>query len=403
MILEQIQKRFDRISGYFKSVDLFSVCMAIYIACYPFEYIKLPGGVPITRIMFLLVGFSGLLCLKRIKINRNAELALPLLLVVLLAWNVPHSQQSLSVAVDSFIKYVGNIALVILSVMLVDNSRQIKLLAGSYVASSMVMLVFYYFNSGSYATQMESTRLVAAVGENTTDPNTFCLYFIPGLSYSFCKFLNARGAQWCALSIAFLLVPLYSGSRGALIAYAATIITIVLFALIIDKNQVRTIFLALLVFIIILAVLGIALRLLPEKTAERFSLEYILAHGDSGRSFIRENLWENYQSFSLLDQLFGKGLRSTLLYSGVGLQAHNFWLETLIDLGIAGLVILLSLHWIALNAFVKSKSIWLIGCLAGIFVMELSLSLNTSKTFWILITLALLISLTIKKRVEKNA
>lgn len=400
------QERFHTIIyktiGHFKAADLFSIFMSIYILCYPFEYIKLPGGLPITRIVFLLVCFSGLLCMKRIRIVMGVELVLPLLLVVLLAWNVPHSQQSLSIAVDSFIKYVGNIALVILSVLLVDDSRQIKLLMGSYVASSMVMLVFFFFNSGSYATQMESTRLVAAVGENTTDPNTFCLYFVPGLSYSFFRFINARGVQWCALSIAFFLVPLYSGSRGALISYTAIVIAIVLGAFLFEKDQVRTIFLTLLIFIVIVVALGIALSLLPEKTAERFSLEYLLAHGDSGRSFIRKNLWLNFQDFSLSDQLFGKGLRSTLLYSGMGLQAHNFWLEALIDLGITGLAIFIGLHWIALKSFVKTKNIWLIGCFVGILVMELSLSLNTSKTLWILITLALLISLSDKNELKKH-
>lgn len=401
------QERFHSIIykmiGHFKTADLFCIFMSIYILCYPFEYIKLPGGLPITRIVFLLVGFSGLLCMKRIRIVMGVELVLPLLLVVLLAWNVPHSQQSLSIAVDSFIKYVGNIALVILSVVLVDDSRQIKLLMGSYIASSMVMLVFFFFNSGSYATQMESTRLVAAVGENTTDPNTFCLYFVPGLSYSFFRFLNARGVQWCALSIAFFLVPLYSGSRGALISYTAIVIAIVLGTFLFEKDQVRTIFLTLLIFIFIVVALGIALSLLPEKTAERFSLEYLLAHGDSGRSFIRKNLWLNFQDFSLSDQLFGKGLRSTLLYSGMGLQAHNFWLEALVDLGITGLAIFIGLHWIALKSFVKTKNIWLIGCFVGILAMELSLSLNTSKTLWILITLALLISLSDKNELKKHA
>ena len=157
------------------------------------------------------------------------------------------------------------------------------------------------------------------------------------------------------------------------------------------------------IFIFIVVALGIALSLLPEKTAERFSLEYLLTHGDSGRSFIRKNLWLNFQDFSLSDQLFGKGLRSTLLYSGMGLQAHNFWLEALVDLGITGLAIFIGLHWIALKSFVKTKNIWLIGCFVGILAMELSLSLNTSKTLWILITLALLISLSDKNELKKHA
>lgn len=375
---------------YIKTADIFTISMCIYVICYPFEYIKLPGGLPITRIVFLFVGFAALLSLRRVRIARCPEVILPIILMVLLAWNVPNSQQPTAIALDGFTKYAGNISLLILCSVLISERSQFKLIACSYIMSSIIMLLFFLFNNGSYASQMESTRLVASIGGSTTDPNTFCLYFIPGLSYAFYRYLNGSGMRWCFLSIVFFFIPLYAGSRGSLLAYSVTLLAVAFFALIFNRRQVRTIILGVVVLLIIIVMVGFILSVLPEKTAERFSLDFILEHGDSGRSYIRENLWSSYLSFSLPNQLFGKGLRSTLLFSGVGLQAHNFWLETLIDLGMVGVIVMFGLHWISFSALSRMKNIWLLGCLVGIIVMELSLSINTSKTLWIFLTLGLL-------------
>ena len=102
--------------------------------------------------------------------------------------------------------------------------------------------------------------------------------------------------------------------------------------------------------------------------------------GGSGRDVVSLVIWEGWQKGNLLNQIIGNGWMSELAYvksamsMRKGLMAHNDWLQFLYDLGLVGILLLLSI-FIALLAQIRSYKrkdslYFAMICVSGIFFMR---------------------------------
>lgn len=111
---------------------------------------------------------------------------------------------------------------------------------------------------------------------------------------------------------------------------------------------------------------------------ERFSK--LENDGGSGRDIMALSIWEGWQKKDLFNQIFGSGWMSVLEYvksalkMKKGLMAHNDWLQFLYDLGLVGVILLLSM-FVALYKQIRSykrkdKLYFSMICVTGIFFMR---------------------------------
>ena len=64
------------------------------------------------------------------------------------------------------------------------------------------------------------------------------------------------------------------------------------------------------------------------------------AQGDmSGRDIIYSNIWNSWLDSNFFHFLFGYGFAASIKISGIGLFAHNDWLEILSNFGLLGVII----------------------------------------------------------------
>lgn len=91
----------------------------------------------------------------------------------------------------------------------------------------------------------------------------------------------------------------------------------------------------------------------------------------SGRFEIYGEVWNKIKKFNFFEWIFGHGFNGVLLDSGLGISAHNDFLEVLFDYGILGLVSYLimvkDIFKISINAF-KQKSEYFAPCVISIIL-----------------------------------
>ena len=142
----------------------------------------------------------------------------------------------------------------------------------------------------------------------------------------------------------------------------------------------------------LLVALGVdeILSLLPPSVASRFSSLSL----DSGAGSLRFEAWEDvlgaYLSSDLIHQLFGHGYGSTMQVTFNGLVAHNTFIEVLYSFGMLGFLAFSLLLLFALIAAFRKKNYALVAALVGFYLLIATLTDSSSKTLWVMLTLAFL-------------
>ncbi|MGW6302679.1 O-antigen ligase family protein, partial [Peribacillus butanolivorans] len=227
------------------------------------------------------------------------------------------------------------------------------------------------------------------------DPNSLAVYLC--ISFIFCvdRLLNELGKLRRILILIsttlIILAILFTGSRGGMLSLLVAISCFVLtyiFQWEIRRKNIVNLFYILLTIVIFLIVSN---TLLPKELIERFSFSNWTSDGGSDRTLIWkltiENLLEKYL-------LLGSGV-GTFPYVfeyhvGWFKVAHNTWLELLIEKGIIGLSLWITLIILLFKKAIKNKESTIIVLLISIIVAETFLSAEVSKHWWNTLMLSML-------------
>lgn len=235
-------------------------------------------------------------------------------------------------------------------------------------------------------------RLTLRLGDSTQDHNNNNIYFLFAFAYHCYHFLCNRKGKDLAAVILILVLVLFSGSRGALLAYLLSFFALICINFRARKNAGKTILLVSVFVIVMLLIFEWTLKKLPESVAVRFSLEYIKEKGSTGRGEAWMSLWNTFIHADFMTMLFGHGYGTTTIVNEYNHHvAHNLYIDNLTTIGVVGIFLQVVSQGTVLWIFYKRKKYEFLGAYIGMIGMCMSLSLTACKPLWNMMLLALAI------------
>lgn len=171
-------------------------------------------------------------------------------------------------------------------------------------------------------------------------------------------FLFKKKKILSAVSIFILLFFIIQGAkRGALIAGVIGALYFVYYQLstIEKKNRFKG------YLVVIIGIIALSVFFYDFYQSNQFLVERMSKIGEdggtSGRDIIYANIFNSwYGDDSFIHFLFGFGFAGSLLISGIGVLAHNDWLELLSNFGLLGVVIYAILFFSAIKFVLNNKN-----------------------------------------------
>jgi len=292
------------------------------------------------------------------------------------------------------------------------------ILATKLIPISLIIVSIYFITTGHEASNWWNLGFRMTFKGN--DPNDFSALLIALGAFSYYLVFKSISKLWTFVGIVSTILVVYSvlltGSRGGMLTLVfTTILTLLLFS---KRNFKRSI---LVIFFLIFFVLALFYSNLIDFNFiyERFFGKYItdISSLTAGRTDWWKAAFEAFKQKPLLG--YG-GSRSASLWInfnkyGEAKVMHNIYVEILIQYGIVGLTVFLSLiirllvdlkNLLKLNKKQATDTTYLIIpfiSLASILFAGLALSLQWQPLLWYLIPLCLVIGSFVEKYVHENS
>lgn len=245
---------------------------------------------------------------------------------------------------------IGNIFCAMLSFSLFAYLGKKGAMTAKYFSVAALCLLAASIFGYYHAQVMAIERL--ALDSDTDITNNATVYFLFLLPILF--FIKKKWLKWLVLVVC-LYYLLEGAKRGNILAASIPVVLIVWFEL---KDSRRSAFKTVAVIIGIVA-LSIALyQWFTTNDYLMYRLEKTLEGSSSGRDQIYAHAWQTWiTSDNIMHYLFGYGfdgiLRQPLMN---GMYAHNDWLEILVDYGLVGVVLYLSIFISFVKLIRKTKN-----------------------------------------------
>lgn len=223
------------------------------------------------------------------------------------------------------------------------------------------------------------------------DPNYLCMYFSFGLAYCMEKVCgnNKISDRLKALMelLVYIYIVVFTGSRGGSLAIM-TVLVVAYFQLERRKPNTLRIFVGKCA-ILLMGTIGVVLlaNMIPETVLQRFNPTVIRESGGVGRYQLWLDSINAFGNANVFRQLFGFGTGSILTvarkfsFSKIAV-VHNIFLQTLLEVGLIGLVLFLVFVLGFWNEARKSGNIFALSVISGMIVLSLSVSIYTFKPYW---------------------
>jgi O-antigen ligase len=160
--------------------------------------------------------------------------------------------------------------------------------------------------------------------------------------------------KWAVLMICVFFL-LLGAKRGNILA---AIIPIGLFVSYTFLNNRHSVFKSILIIAVIVGAGFITYHWTVDNDYLMHRIENTIEGSSSGRDQIYTDAWHTWHnSYSYIVYLFGYGFDGTLHHLDGGVRAHNDWLEILVDYGLIGVLIYLSVFVTFVSLILKMRSI----------------------------------------------
>lgn len=317
----------------------------------------------------------------------------PLLGLQVCFWLLALTSVLYSVSVDrtfsSVMTLTLNLMLVLmLGVLVPYNARELEFLQkamlwGCWLQIALTLIFSDYSAAG---------RLTLRFGQSTQDQNNNNTFFLYAFSHHCYHFLFQKKRKHIIPVLIIFALVLLSGSRGALLAYALTFLFHICIYFKSSKRPLHSICIVALLLVVVGIAFDLILGQMPESVSVRFSWDYLEEKGTTGRSAVWAYLWDKYINSGFFRMLFGHGYGTTILVNEWNHRvAHNLYLDNLITIGLAGMILQIASQAAVLRIFNKRKKYVLLGTYIGMIGMCMSLSLTACKPLWNMMLMALAI------------
>lgn len=353
--------------------------LALYFLLMATDSFPLGAVGSLLRIVaFIPLGLS-LLDIRQMRIRFNPLMVFQILFFLLAVLSVFYSVLQ-SRTVSSIVTLALNLALVfVLGSVQRYSEAEVNLLYKAMLYGSwltvLLMLAFSHISSDG--------RLSLQLGEGIQDQNYINGYMLFAFSFHSNAALSER--KWRHLIAALLImgIVLLTGSRGAFVAYVAVALLYLVLMVIGTGKPLRNLVVLMVLVIMASCFIELVLEQMPESVSERFSWDFIMQHGTTGRTRVWRHFWEHFCDDSIMRMLFGHGYGTSGTVNQLNdLVAHNLYLDNLITLGIVGLILQILTQGYVFCELVRQKSTVVLGTYIGLLAMCLSLSLVAYKPIW---------------------
>ena len=317
------------------------VCLGVYAFLLPFDSLSAVGPEGITLTLLagagLIVVLLGTALMKR-ELQRPPRQLLPWTLFV--AWSIVTGLWALD-GQNSLIRLPTAISLIVLFLVALSTSitrkelRTASFFAIAGATAASIYLLYQYFGGPVGA------RGSIGTGDTAADPNYLAASLLLPLALSIHGFLTARGLArklvWLSVDAVITFGILVTGSRGSMVA-----VVVMLMFFMYTRLLSRRLMIPLLALFVAIPFF------LPDAFFNR--LETTVDTGGAGRTII----WQGGLVAFVRHPFMGAGLNnfgnayrdnvgSAPLYHGrMVYGAHNVYLEVAVEMGVAGIVLLLA-------------------------------------------------------------
>lgn len=359
--------------------DLFLGSLIIYLVCLPLNAMNIGvfgSALKVIALLPLFLAFYGMSVRFNDLLKAQGYFTLYAALSIL--WTF-----SFDISLGRIISYIELLALLLTGSCFEYTASDIRKVKVALVWSSrltaVVMLKYAIYVGGRL-------RLMGIIKE---DPNYLCAYFAFGVIFALQKVLDQK-KKWQKVTgllelVFYFYLILVSGSRGGLLAIVAGMTSYMLISF--GKKDIKKSIGIVVICVIILMAFSQLIDYLPPTLQARFTVADVARDGGSGRGEIWANGIDLYSNASIFRWIFGFGTATTKSlfayynYSQVNVM-HNIFLETLVELGIIGLVF----YCVSIGKFLKRASEFndkfSFSVIVCMIVMSLSTSLYTFKPYF---------------------
>lgn len=376
-----------------KNKNFFILFLSIYLFLIPFDFYPLIEGISVSRFLVFLPLIGALFEMRSFKVFRGESFwVLWYFASVSLTYFYSIDK---SLTKERIITLFLNFVVIILFSMRPYTREEIERLFKAVALSGWLFLVLTLLYG-----EFRNARLFVVIGGLQQDPNYFCGFIIFPICYYLWRFLE-NSKFWNLASALILSVPIFlTGSRGGLLALLGSVF--VIFVIYIkrgDSSRFVKFFFAVLVILLVVLVFW---RYLPEQITNRFTLEYTLEDNGAGRFEIWEDIIAEFKDAELWNQVFGHGAATVKNFNSRQQVAHNIYFETLIETGVTGILMLLLMYFKYGAMAFKLEEGFLVASFTGYMIMTLSMSLYSYKPLWNIVLLIVILTVYNKGEISDN-
>ena len=305
-----------------------------------------------------------------------------------MVWSIDHNTSILSVMVNAAL-----FTIIVVQYPLTLDERTM-ILASLFIGGIIVGVMMLSGGRFSALNTIDRDRMSVVINGLIIDNNNLAvslgLSFISGSALIYKRKAGLVFKVAVSIGLLILLIGIIrTGSRGGLLAIILGGVCFLLYA----DSGIRPRNLIIGAIVAYFAMYYIQTKI-STNLASRFTLSEVISSGGTGRLQIWSTGLRLYKDSGVFRWLFGYGFGSFANalsgYAGIYKAAHNDLIQMLVDLGIIGVVLYLTM-WITLfKKALYSKSPALIGLLAVVAFGSLSMELLIKKMLWFVFLLVIL-------------
>lgn len=342
----------------------------------------------ISAINYIVIFYSAIrffnLFREKIKIRNIKNCGMPFVYVIYFMISI-----SWAVSTDLSSWYIfsllGSFMMFLFASVDIYSNDEYRFLRNMIVGSGILVVIITLLNLKS------SSRFVLNIGRKM-DPNYFATGFILITAILMDNILNKKRDKVNMLILAFLiLVIMMTGSRGGLLANVFVIFTSVF---IYKTKQIKKLSLFLSGLMGFGLIFYFAYDFIPDWVLNRFSINGMTSGGGSGRVTIWISNLSYFKDMNIFRLIFGTGFATfsyiSLISLGIPKVAHSIYVQALIEGGIVGFLITISLIMVALRQSWKNNERYVLSVLAGAVIGGIFLDIHISRFFWMILFFSML-------------